>query len=437
MKIFINGKEAAAAPGETLIAAARRAGFPIPALCYARDAEHKPSCMVCAVKNSATGQIIPSCATVPSEGMAIETDSPEAVASRALSLELLLSDHRADCEAPCRMACPGNMDVARMNRLCDEGKTGEALTLLRDTLVIPATLCYICNAPCERICRRGDLGAPVRIREIKKTLVAQTRIDAIAPPCPPNGKKIAVAGSNPAALAAAYHLCENGYEVSLLEPSGRLLAPYIRSEDVPPDIIALETEVLKRMGVKVEAASEPPPSEHFDGLISPETKSKQPARMVAEGRRMAKELHASLAAGSPAPREEAKKTFSSTYGRFTAAEKRRLAEQPDTETRCLYCDCEGKNACRLRRYATELGVKSSRYPKSAGCEALRRQMVSKNIWFEPAKCIKCGLCVYNSRNGFAFKGRGFLMQVVLPEGNECNVNEQITELCPVSALYAT
>ena len=33
--------------------------------------------------------------------------------------------------------------------------------------------------------------------------------------------------------------------------------------------------------------------------------------------------------------------------------------------------------------------------------------VKGRMWFEPAKCIRCGLCVYNSENGFTFKNRGW------------------------------
>lgn len=434
MKIVINKKEVDALPGETLMETARREGFAMPSLCYARDAEHKSSCMVCAVRNSVTGQMIPSCTTLPTEGMRIETDSPEVVTSRTLSLELLLSEHRADCEAPCKIACPGHMDIAAMNRLYDAGKTDEALTLLRDTLVIPATLCYICNAPCEKICRRKDLNAPVPVREIKKRLVLQTDLDTIVPPAARNGKKVAVTGSGPAALAAAYYLCREGYEVSVFEPSGSLLAPYIQSGNVPADILELETEAVKRMGVKVEYTSEPPSADGFDAIISPLTKTKQPARMVSEGRRMARELHASLTSANPLP-EENRTAFNSVCSRFTDAEKRLLAEAPATQTGCLHCDCKGKSTCRLRRYATEYGIKNSRYPKDGMREALRRQEIGKNIRFEPAKCIKCGLCVYNSDNGFTFKDRGFAMQVILPEGNEKNINKQLTELCPTSALY--
>jgi ferredoxin len=434
MKIILNGREAEVLPGETLTDTARREGYEVPALCYSKNARrHVSSCMVCAVQDSATGRIIPSCTTLPSEGMQIETDSAAVRHSRTLSLELLLSDHRADCEAPCSVVCPGNMDIAAMNRLYDAGKNAEALALLRDTLVIPATLCFICNAPCERICRRRDIDKPVPVREIKKRLVAQTVPDGVTPPSFRNGKKIAVVTSGPAALAAAYRLCRLGYAVTVFEPSGQMLAPYIQSENVPADILELETEVIKRAGVEIRYTSEEPSPAAFDGIVPP-TKPKQPARMVLEGRRLADSMHAQLSTGSPPGNDAATKVFNSTYPRFTEAEKESLAGYTSA-TNCLYCDCRGKNSCLLRRYATEYGIANTRYAGDTAREAMHRRTVGANIVFEPAKCIGCGLCVYNTVDGFTFDGRGFAMRVTLPDGNADNINEQITELCPVSALY--
>lgn len=448
MRIKINNRETEVKEGETLIEVARREGFTIPSLCYFKGVQHKSSCMVCAVKNCTTGQIIPSCTTLPTEGMQIETDSEEVVLTRTLSLELLLSDHRADCEAPCKVACPGGLDVAAMNRLYDQGKFDEALTLLRDSLVIPATLCYICNAPCEKICRKGAVNTSVAIREIKKALVAKTQPDAIST-VESNGKKIAVVGSDPAALSAAYHLRKLGYGMKIVERSSTLLIPYIQAELVPEDVLKLETDVLKKMGIETAFSEENPALDHYDGVIAtmhenPDprwitlpTKTKQPARLVLEGRRLAERMHASLSVEENVSKPN-DKVFNSTYTRFSDSEKKALEEQlliQHNKSGCLYCDCDKKTACKLRCHATEYGVKSSRYTKNSTFDALKRQHVIDKVWFEQAKCIRCGLCVYNSQNGFTFKDRGFVMQVVLPEENSGNINELLTELCPTGALY--
>lgn len=420
MTIKLNNKEITVGAGETLIEVARRAGLTIPSLCYAPGAKHKSSCMVCSVKDCKTGQIIPSCTTIPSEGMEIDTECQEVVQTRTLSLELLLSDHRADCEAPCRVACPGNFDVATMNRLNEQGRYAEALELMRDTLVIPATLCYICNAPCEKICRKGDIDTPVAIREIKKQLVAQTDLNKIDKPSP-NGKKAAVEGSGPASLSAAYHLCKQGFEVTIFEKSSEILKNYIEAEKVPDNILQLEIEVIRRMGVNMRCNTEAPNPDNFDLVVALQTKSKQPARMVLEGFQSVTE-------------ENRAKPFNSSFLRFNDSEKNSLPLQAHSSG-CLYCDCAKKTDCRLRRFATEYHIKNSRYTKNSFSEALYRQKAKDGLWFEPAKCIKCGLCVYNSDNGFTFRDRGFKMNVVLPEENTTNIDSRLADLCPTGAIY--
>jgi predicted molibdopterin-dependent oxidoreductase YjgC len=439
----------------SLIEIARKEGYAIPSLCYGGEAKHKSSCMVCAVKNQVTGQIIPSCTTFPAEGMEIETESEDIKQIRILSLELLLADHRADCEAPCKMACPGGLDIAMMNRLYDAGKEAEALEFLRNNLVIPATLCYICNAPCEKICRRNDIDKTVPIREIKKSLVSKTVLENISKP-QRNGKKVAVLGSGPAGLSAAYHLSGLGYDTTLFEPQSQALIPYIEAGNVPDEMIRLELDCIRKAGVEMVLSCANPLLDGFEGMIStahenpaPEwirltAKTKQPARLVLEGKKLAEQLHASLSRSINVETDNYPSLhFNSNYSRFTETEKERIKEQNSGYNRksgCLYCDCEKKNNCKLRIYATEYEIRNIRYAKNHMVEtdnypSLQRQHIQGNMWFEQAKCIRCGLCVYNSQNGFTFKNRGYGMQVVLPEENKVNISESLAEICPTGALY--
>lgn len=445
--LTINGIELEPQAGETLIELARRNGIHIPSLCYAKDAQHKSSCMLCVVRDNGTGQLLPSCTTLPREGMQLDSECDEVRLTRTLSLELLLSDHRADCEAPCRVACPAGLDVAAMNRLYDEGKTGEAIAHLRNSLAIPATLCFLCPAPCERICRRGDVDSAVPIREIKKLLVAQTDLQRIGQPAH-NGLRVAVLGASAAGLAAAYHLRGMGYGVTLFD-----LAELKKIEAQHPDVaetLRFELAVIKATGVDladvdaVDAAQ----LEGYDGVIAaafdspqpawiaPSTKSKQPARLVLEGRNMANQLHQQLQGNKPAG--GATKAFGSTYSRFSEAEKvvvrRQIFGRENNASGCLYCDCDKKTNCRLRDAATEYAIKNIRYVKDSAAQPMVRQKINETMWFEPAKCIRCGLCVYNSSNGFTFRGRGFVMQVVLPEENARNIAPWLAELCPTGAI---
>lgn len=319
MNIILNNKTIDVLDGETILEAARRAGNKIPSLCYAKDAKHQSSCMVCAVKNLANGQIIPSCTTYPTEGMQIETESEEVRLIQTLSLELLLSDHRADCEAPCSKVCPKGLDVERMLVYYDAENYKKAHQTIASVFALPEIGCDDCKAPCEKACRRGTIDKSVQIRKIIR-------------------------------------------EVALMFTQEQT------NEIIP--------------------------------VSKPD-----------------------------------KNTFQSLLGRFSEQEKERLKETVTTTSRCLHCACAGKSDCRLRIYATNQGIKRPRYDASSLLPVMHKIRIKDNMWFEQVKCIRCGLCVYNSENGFTFKDRGFGMQVVLPEENRANVKEELAKLCPTGALY--
>ena len=96
------------------------------------------------------------------------------------------------------------------------------------------------------------------------------------------------------------------------------------------------------------------------------------------------------------------------------------------------CDTEN---CALRKLSIEYRAKWNRYPRYSAIKPTSPQHVKDNLWFDVAKCIRCGLCVYNSNDGFTFKGRGFEMQVVLPEESVKNVDEVLWGICPTQALF--
>jgi len=93
------------------------------------------------------------------------------------------------------------------------------------------------------------------------------------------------------------------------------------------------------------------------------------------------------------------------------------------------------DSCTLRKYAIAYRTKWNKYPRYSAIKATPPQHIKGNFWFDVTKCIRCGLCVYNSKDGFTFKNRGFGMQVVLPEESINNVDESLCEICPTQALY--
>jgi len=97
--------------------------------------------------------------------------------------------------------------------------------------------------------------------------------------------------------------------------------------------------------------------------------------------------------------------------------------------------CEGKEKCKLREVSLQMKAKWTRFGPLAPVGQDGPVHVNGRLYFETAKCIRCGLCVYNSQNGFTFMYRGYGMQVVIPEENKKNIDEKMADLCPTGALF--
>ena len=93
------------------------AGFSIPTLCHKKGMPHYSSCMVCMVKDKKTNNFVPSCSALVQEGMDIDISGEDVISLRRKAVELLFSEHRAECEAPCKVVCPAGYNIPLMNRL--------------------------------------------------------------------------------------------------------------------------------------------------------------------------------------------------------------------------------------------------------------------------------------------------------------------------------
>ncbi len=83
--------------GDTVLEAASKISIRIPTLCYHKDLCIAGNCRVCVVEQIGSDRLIPSCATPASEGMEILTNSLKVRNARRHIVELLISEHRADC----------------------------------------------------------------------------------------------------------------------------------------------------------------------------------------------------------------------------------------------------------------------------------------------------------------------------------------------------
>jgi predicted molibdopterin-dependent oxidoreductase YjgC len=153
--------------GTTILEVAESAGFQIPTMCYKKGLPHYSSCMVCMVKNNITNSYVPSCSALVQEGMDIDISSDEVVSLRKKAIELLLSEHRAECEAPCKVVCPAGYNIPLMNRLLAAGDIEAAVDLTFSEIHSDEIVCVNCQAYCENACRRKKVDIPISIRNIK------------------------------------------------------------------------------------------------------------------------------------------------------------------------------------------------------------------------------------------------------------------------------
>jgi predicted molibdopterin-dependent oxidoreductase YjgC len=153
--------------GITILDAAREAGLKIPTLCHNKGLPHYTSCMVCIVKDKLTDNFVASCSLNIQDGMDIDVSSEEVIALRRQSLELLFSEHRAECEAPCRIVCPAGYNIPLFNRYLAANDFNSATDLTGAEIDNVQIACMKCAGYCENACRRKKIDTPVSIRNMK------------------------------------------------------------------------------------------------------------------------------------------------------------------------------------------------------------------------------------------------------------------------------
>ncbi|MBI9066536.1 MAG: FAD-dependent oxidoreductase [Salinivirgaceae bacterium] len=258
IKLKIDNKEISVPKGTSILEAAKELGIHIPSMCYLKGYGNHPSCMLCMVKDKKTGQLHPSCAYPAQEGLEIITNDAEVRESRKDALELLLSDHVGDCEAPCRIACPAFMDIPEMNRLIAAGKSIEALKLVKEEIALPLVLGYVCSAPCENACRRKAIDNPVSICQLKKHVaLADANSDTAYLPEKEisTGKKIAIIGAGVAGLSAAFHLTKSGFACTVFdknEKAGGALLNTDQPKELPSEVLEKEISILEKFGIEFQ-----------------------------------------------------------------------------------------------------------------------------------------------------------------------------------------
>lgn len=164
-------------------------------------------------------------------------------------------------KAPCSHACPAEVDVPRYIRRIAEGKYDEAVSVIRERIPFPSVCGYVCFHPCESKCRRGQVDEPIAIRALKRFaadhapkaawIEKRTR--------PESGKRVAVVGSGPAGLTAAYYLARTGgHAVTVFEAfpePGGMMRVGIPRYRLPKEVLDAEIGVIKEAGVEIRTSA--------------------------------------------------------------------------------------------------------------------------------------------------------------------------------------
>jgi len=161
--------------------------------------------------------------------------------------------HRQQMIPPCNHICPaGNNVQGFLNALARE-ETNEALEILLRTTPFPSICGRACPAPCMESCNRIELDGAVNVRQLER--YAGDHGEVTLEPLAERDERIAVVGSGPAGLTAAYHLARFGYRVKVFESGpevGGLLRTGIPEFRLPEEAVTREIDRILSLGVAVE-----------------------------------------------------------------------------------------------------------------------------------------------------------------------------------------
>ncbi len=164
------------------------------------------------------------------------------------------------CKNPtCVEACPLHLPIKAFIDEIAYGRFDSAFEKLSEESVFPGICGRVCQHElyCEKTCLLGKKLPPVAIGSLERFIADHHRSDAAAAEKPfavePNGMSVALVGSGPASLLAAFDLVRNGYRITVFEALhqlGGVLAYGIPPFRLPRDVMANEIGRLRRMGVE-------------------------------------------------------------------------------------------------------------------------------------------------------------------------------------------